>query len=263
MPAETRKPTEAELRSALHRSSGLQGGADAPSGLDATAIIRRARSRRLPRQIAFGSVATLAVAGIALVGFTVIKIPPSALMSASDSMGSAESGALPEARDLQHDGTPAEKVNPCGGEFAPSTPSTTDLVLTTHFPASAPANGQPVSGTVTLSNTGTDRVTGSTVASPAITLSQNGITLWHSNGAMIAIAVLVDLAPGESMDYEVSLTPVACGTEDELGDGFREDLPALPAGDYQVSALIELMPDAAGVAGNQLVSGPLQALTLR
>lgn len=259
MPSETRQPTEAELRSALRGDTGPR------SGLDADAVIRRARIRRLPRQIAFGSVATLAIAGIALVGVTVIKIPQSALMSASDSAGSAESGTLPQPPDLRYGSSqaPAEKVNTCGGELARIAPSGSGLVLTTHFPASAPANGQPVSGTVTLSNTGTDRVTGSTAANPIVTLSQNGVTRWHSNGAMTAIAILIDLAPGESMDYEVNLTPVACGTEDELGDGFRDDLPALPAGDYEVSALIDLVPEATDGGGSELISGPLQALALR
>lgn len=259
MSFEIREPTEAELRFALRSDTG------APSGLDADAVIRRARSRRLPRQIVLGSVATLAVAGIALAGFTAITIPQSAIMSASDSMGGAESEPLPGAPDRGYgsEQAPAEKVNPCGGELAQVAPSDTGLVLTMHFPASAPADGQPVSGTVTLSNTGTERVTGSSAASPILTVSQNGRILWHSNGAGAAIAVLVDLAPGESMDYEVTLTPVACGMEDELGTGFRDGLPALPAGDYQVSALIDLVPEAADGGGSHLIGGPLQAFALR
>ncbi|HEY9497657.1 MAG TPA: hypothetical protein VIQ78_01375 [Terrimesophilobacter sp.] len=257
MPFETRRPTEEELRSALH------GGPEVPSTLDADAVIRRARSHRLPRKIAFGSAAALTVAGIVLVGFTVARIPQSALMSASDNAGGAESADAPQPRDLQYEGLPAEKVNPCGGELAPVAPSENGLMLTTHFPEGAPADGRPVSGTVTLSNTGTGRVIGSTAASPVITLSRDGTVLWHSNGAMIAIAVLVDLAPGESMDYQVSLTPVACGAQDELGSGFRDNLPALPAGDYRVSALIDFVPQSADAGGHQLLGGPPQTLTLR
>jgi hypothetical protein len=257
MPSEIRRPTEEELRSALH------GGPELPSTLDADAVIRRARSHRLPRKIAFGSFAALAVAGVVLVGFTVVKIPQSALMSASDSAGGPESGEAPQSRDLQHEGPAAEKVNPCGDQLAPIAPNANGLELTTHFPEDAPANGQPVSGTVTLSNTGTARVIGSTAASPVITLSRDGTVLWHSNGAMITIAVLVDLAPGESMNYPVSLTPVACGAQDELGSGFRDNLPPLPAGDYRVSALIDFVPQSAAAGEHQFLGGPPQTLTLR
>ena len=257
MPSESRRPTEEELRSALH------GGPELPSTLDTDAVIRRARSHRLPRKIAFGSFAALAVAGIAFVGFTVATVPQSALMSASDSGGRQESGDAPKPQTFQYEGLPAEKVNQCGGQVAPVAQNANGLELTTHFPEGAPADGQPVIGTVTLSNTGTGRVIGSTAASPVITLSRDGTVLWHSNGAMVTIAVLVDLAPGESMDYQVSLTPVACGAQDELGSGFRDNLPPLPAGDYRVSALIDFVPQSADAGGHQLLGGPPQTLTLR
>ena len=236
-----------------------------PSTLDAEDIIRGARHRRLPKLIGFGSVATLAVVGISVVGFNVIQLPQSAIMSASDSSGGAESNSMPQAPTFGYDllRAPADKVNLCGGLLAEVTPSETGLVLTTNFPASAPADGQPLTGTVTLTNTGSERVTGTTAASPAVTLSKDGLTLWHSNGPMIALAVLVDLEPGESMDYPASLTPVECGAEDKLADGFRDNLPALPVGDYQVSAVIDLVPDPIGSGESQRVAGPLQTVSLR
>jgi len=73
------------------------------------------------------------------------------------------------------------------------------------------------------------------------------------------VAVDVNLAPGESMVYPATFSPVVCGVEDDMGEGFREDLPAVPAGDYQVSALLDLSGDASV----ELISGPAATVTLR
>jgi hypothetical protein len=102
-------------------------------------------------------------------------------------------------------------------------------------------------------------VTGYTAASPAITLAQNGVVIWHSNGPMIEMAREVTLAPGESLDYAAAFSPVICGVEDDLGESFRDGLPEAPAGDYQVSAAIDLMGDF----NADLITGPSQTITLR
>lgn len=238
--------------------------------IDVDAVIRRARRRRRPAQIAVGGGATLAVGAIVIGGASLLRTPsvattadsasaPEAMSSstsdvarvpASDAAGGTSLGGIKRA--------PAEKLNLCGGPLAEVAPAASGLVLTTDFPDAA-AGTESITGSVTLTNTGDTHVYGSTAASPAITLSQDGITLWHSNGAMIDMAAMVDLAPGESMTYSATLVPVICGVEDDTAEEFRADLPAAPAGEYQVSAAIDLI-DAADA--NELVTGPLQTITL-
>lgn len=244
--------------------------------LDAGSIIRRTRRRRLPRKIGVGSVLSLAVAGIAVSGVSAINAGGTASTSTLQSAGgdSGVSGSSEDAPQVarnpategQSDQSlssgskraPADRINLCGGTVAEVAPSETGLVLTTDFP-DADSGATSIDGTVTLTNTGSSPVTGTTAATPAITLAQDGVVLWHSNGPMIQMAVEVDLKPGESMTYRASLVPVVCGVEDDTAEAFRSDLPAAPAGSYQVSAAIDLSRES----GADLVTGPSQTITLR
>ena len=153
---------------------------------------------------------------------------------------------------------PADKINLCTGTLAEVAPSTTDLGLTVSFP-DAEVGAKSVSGTVTLTNNGSGAVTGHTGSRPAVTVSQNGIVLWHSNGGTDLDAVDVDLAPGESIDYPANFSPVACGVDDDLAEQFSNRLPALPSGVYDISAAIDLLYDG----GVDLVTGPSQKVTLQ
>lgn len=258
-------PSESEFRTMLKNST-----ADAASGrrLDAASIIRRSRRRRIPQQLAVGGLGTLAVAGIGFAGVTAVRmLPPTG--SAMSAGSSVDSGAeLPEIGQAQGQGikrAPADRINLCGGPLAEVAPNQAGLVLTTEFPASSAAGSGTVEGTVTLTNNGTEEIRGTTAASPAITVSQGGIVLWHSNGPMITLAAIVDLAPGQSMQYRASFTPVRCDVADDLAEGFRDGLPALPAGDYQVSAAIDLSREGVGggAVANELVTGPVQTIALR
>jgi hypothetical protein len=257
-------PSESEFRTLLENEAA---GAAGPRRLDAAAIIRRSKRRRLPQQLAVGGLSTLAVAGIGFAGVTALRALPqgATVMSAGSS---ADSGTVPErsdpstAKDAKR--APADRINLCGGALAEVTPNPDGLVLSTAFPASSAAGASAIEGTATLTNTGTRAIRGTTAASPAITLSQDGVVLWHSNGPMIMLAVVVDLAPGQSMSYPASFTPVRCEPADDLASGFRDPLPALPAGSYQVSAAIDLSVEGeSGSARNELVTGPVQTVALR
>ena len=251
--------TEQQLRDALR-------GAPIGAPLDPRPIVRASARRHRGRQVAVGGVTTLAVVGIGAGSIAGIRslLPQAVVGAASSSVGpqkDSASGDAPVAPGSKR--APADRINLCGGPLAEVAPAESGLVLTPHFPASASSTAATIDGTVTLTNTGTERVTGTTAASPAITLSQGGTVLWHSNGPMIMLAVVVDLAPGESMTYQASVSPVRCGTEDDL-DGFRDDLPGVGAGDYGLSAAIDLTrTDAAGAfVSNDLITGPLAAIRL-
>lgn len=258
-------PTESELRNALRAAPDAAAtGADP---IDAASVIRRARAHRRPKQVLLGSATLLAVVGIGYAGVTAIPWPQTVTMSASDS------AALPEAAfgDSTAGGThptpptdgrvSAALSNQCGMPLIEPGVSESGLVLTTDFPERGPANGLPVEGEVTLTNTGSTRVTGTTGAQPTIVISRDGVTVWHSNGAMRSIGIPIDLAPGESMDYPATFTPVECTEGDESTLSFPSDLPPLSTGVYQVSALIDITTGASGES-SELVGGPTQDVAL-
>jgi hypothetical protein len=246
--------TESELKRLLDSDASAQ------PGIDLALVIRRSRRRRFGAQVAVGGATTLAVAGIGVASVAGLR----SLGSHSMSAGSAAAPTIAsDSSGKSQKRAPAEKINLCGAQLAEVAANAAGLVMTADFPA-APASASSVSGTVTLTNTGSERIVGTTAATPAITLSRDGVTLWHSNGPMIAMAAIVDLAPGASMTYQASFTPVICGAEDDLGDSFRSDLPHVAAGEYQVSAAIDLSRQASdgSLASNDLVTGPPTAVHL-
>jgi hypothetical protein len=250
---------------------------DATPAVDVDSVLRRTRRRRLPKRAAAGGVLTLAIGGIAVAGFqglgglsqssggssdsaasTSEDSGDTSQLYSAESDGETETGATTDSSDASDiKRAPADRINLCGGPLADVAPSATGLVLTTQFDDAA-VGASSVDGIVTMTNEGTETVSGTTAASAAITLSQDGVVLWHSNGPMIEMAAVVDLAPGESMEYAASFVPVVCAVEDDLTESFRDDLPAAPAGSYEVSALIDLSTD-----GNaELITGPPSTITL-
>lgn len=252
-------PTEAELRT-LFQDTALPTG-----GIDAASIIRRSKRRRLPRQVGAGSVLTLAVAGIGVASFTGLRpltVPTTADSAAESSADSpmTDSPMGVSGSQLFDDGTkraPAEKLNLCGAGVTEPAPSASGLELTMRFPDTAAATGSDVPGVVTLTNTAARAISGAVTARPVITVAQGGTTLWHSNGPALALQNPIELAPGESLDYETSFTPVRCSTEDELDS---TGLPALARGEYQLTAVIDFFPHEGPV---ELISGPAATILLK
>ena len=240
-------PSENDLRD-------LFASTEAPNTLDARRIITRSRARRLPKQLAAGSIGALAVVGVVVLGVQITQLPSPVSMTAGEAFDS--SAPAPEIAPLKR--APADKVNLCTGTLAEIAPSQYGLRLDVAFPASAPVGTEPVAGTVRLTNTSDREVVGTTPATPAITLSRDGVVLWHSNGPTIMMLQDVTLAPGESLDYAASFTPVVCAVEDDSAEAFRDDLPAVAPGEYQVSAATDVTVD-----GNaELVTGPTRSVRI-
>ncbi|PRY69554.1 hypothetical protein B0I08_102230 [Glaciihabitans tibetensis] len=263
----------------------------ATSVLDAQHIIRLSKRRRLPGRIAVGSVVSLAVIGVGVAGVNGLNALSPGTTAISGSAESFESADAPAADSPTSDsdsgsgaagspdtdasagsevpsaggfgeqtilGAPANKLNLCGGTVAEVAPSESGLELSVEFP-DASVGSASVSGTATLTNTGDDPVSGYASPTPAITLSQDGVVIWHSNGPTIMSIADINLAPGESMVFAASFTPSVCAVEDDLGESFRETLPVASAGQYQVSAAL----DVSGDLGTELVTGPASTVTLR
>lgn len=251
--------SESELRDRFHEGT-------LPSGqIDVEAVLRRARARRRPRVVLAGAGSVLAIAAIAvpaaLGSFASGPATDSALIAGS---GAGDSGlAAPEAADgaemSAYDRPPAEKLNLCMAPIADVAPAENGLVLSVE-PVTASAADHGIPTIVTMTNTGGLAVSGTTAGLPAMTLSQQGVTLWHSNGPQTMIAIPVELEPGESLQYPATFEPVRCSSEDDLGETFRQDLPAVGAGLYQLSAAIDFTRNDGSFI--DLVTGPAVRVSL-
>jgi hypothetical protein len=248
-------PDEDDLRRLLRST-------DAPNTLDAKRIVSRSRTRRLPRQIAAGTLGAFALAGVTVLAVQITQIPAPVTMTAGEAFDQS-APAAPESSVVKR--APADKINLCAGTVSDVAPSQYGLQLDVIPPESAPASTAPITATVRMTNTSDTEVVGFTPASPSLTLSHGGVVLWHSNGVADVALRDVDLAPGASVDYTAELVPVRCGVDDDLAESFRTDLPALEPGSYELSALLDFTPDSsmqAFTAELDLVSGPPTTIIL-
>ena len=256
--------SESELRDRFHDGT-------LPSGqIDVDAVLRRARARRRPRVVLAGAGSLLAIAAIAVpasIGSfggqaadnTLVAGEGTEYSQPESADGDAAGGSAPDGTDTALDRAPAEKLNLCSAPVAEVTPAENGLVLTVE-PVTASAADVGIPTIVTMTNTGSAPVSGTTGGRPAMTLSKGGITLWHSNGPQTMIAVPVELAPGESLQYPATFEPVRCGVEDDSAESFRDDLPEVGSGVYQLSAAIDFTRNDGSFI--DLVTGPAVRVTL-
>ena len=241
-------PGDSELRAWMHGEGSDLPASSRHTRLDAAAIIRRTKRRRLPRQIGAGGVMTLAVAGISVASITGLKaLGPNVFgtsTSAERSAGDNSAEVPPELSAPQdtpavRDGVSPDRANLCGSTLAAVPQNRFGLTLTQHFPAEAPATGAPVTGSVTLTNTSARTISGTSTSRPSVTISQDTRVVWHSNGVQPA-GTAVTLAPGQSLQYPATFTPVACTAADDRAGAFPPGLPALAPGQYHVSVLLAI-----------------------
>ncbi|MET1042842.1 MAG: hypothetical protein ABWX59_01825 [Microbacteriaceae bacterium] len=247
-------PDETDLRASLQRTATTP----LPS-IDPDAVIRRSRNRRTPKLVAAGGVLSLAVLGIGVASVTGLQNlgSPASTTAGSAPESATDSGGAEE--DAATGLVPAGRLNQCAGTLAAPT-NDADVTLTAQFPAEAAIAAGSITGQVTLTNTGSERLVGSSAAVAPVTLSQDGLVLWHTNGPMILSLAIIDLAPGESFSWQASLEPVRCTDEATLEQTAPDDLPPVPPGLYQVSAALDLSLDDGTV---RQISGPPSNLTLR
>ncbi len=263
-------PSEDDLRKEFHHN-------EPGASIDLDAVLRRTRARRRPRVAAAAIVSTLAVVGIVVpVSISLASTHTTTSVLDAGSATAPHSAAGPVrlgGESTNGEGAsgsggvkraPAEKINLCTGTLAEVAPADDGLVLTVS-PVDAAAGTRDIPVTVTLTNTGTTRVTGFLSPYPTVTLSRDGVVLWHSNGAVPSLAQLVDLAPGASTQFVTAFEPVVCGVADDEQESFRPVLPDAAPGAYQLSAALDFSPDptdAAGSGNAVLVTGPTSPVTL-
>ena len=257
-------PTEVDLKRMFESADLPELGGRGFGSIDAKQVIRRSRARRLPKQLAAGASGALVLAGITVLGIQsmqVVQAPTTADAPVMES-GDADNGASDDSLYTSKI-APADKLNLCGNPVAEFEPNFVGLVLDVVFPATASAASERIDGVVIMTNTTTETGTGSALVSPAITLSQNGVTLWHTNGPTDAVATAVDLAPGASMQFPASFEPVRCEPDDEALEAFPPDLPPVGAGSYELSAALDFSSDQVTATTEAfLVSGPRMPITL-
>ena len=237
--------TEPTLRHLFPKDDG------APNTLDAAAIIRRSRARRLPKRLAIGSVTTLAVAGIVVASVqglstttqmsaSEVALPATgstqdlsaASPAAGDGSGASEtfgtSGGNSETFSSPGDSAsatttkraPTELLNKCAAPLAEVSPNRMGLEVSVDFPATATIGDDPIRGTVTLTNAGTATVTGSPSRVPTVVLAKDGIVQWYTNGGAVALSADIprQFAPGATREFEAFFWPVTCTPEDEADE---------------------------------------------
>lgn len=248
-------PSDSELRRRFRE------GTQPRDQIDVDAVLRRVRARRRPRVLIAGAGSVLAIAAIAV---------PAVITSSS--LGTAQDSSLvsgeyaPEAStggaadgDAAMSRAPADKLNLCTAPVAEVSPAENGLVIAAQ-PVIAAAADRGIPVDVTLTNTGTTRIVGTTSPRPSLTLARDGITLWHSNGPSDLMAVLVDLDPGESLTYVGTFEPLVCGLADDEAENFPTGLPEAGPGAYLLSVAIDFTRD--GGSFIDLVTGPAVAVTL-
>lgn len=237
-------PTDAELRTLFHDAAAPR------ASLDAAAIIRRSKRRRLPQQLGAGSVLTLAVAGIGVASINGLQAL--APMGASETMADAPAGVSEGAPVpwAGADSAQSERTTSCVTDAVSDPDLQAGLTVTPGFPATA-ASGQTVAGVLTLTNTGTEPVGGIATAL-TVTLSRGSEVLVHLDHSPAERKVA--LAIGESVTLDFWFNAVECA---EPGDAIGAPLEP---GDYTVSATLQLLPYEGPAV---LVGGPASVISLR
>jgi hypothetical protein len=249
-------PSDSELR------RRFQEGTQPRGEIDVDAVLRRARARRRPRVVLAAAGSVVAIAAIAVPAVVVTSFGTSSgTLSSSEYAPEAAPDAAGGAADSDAamSRPSAERLNLCSAPVVELPPADDGLVISA-APVTASADARSIPVTVTLTNTGSVGILGTTASRPALALSRDGITIWHTNGPSDMSARIVDLGPGESMTYETMFEPLVCGPDDDAQEAFRPDLPAAGPGTYLLWAAIDVTHDDGSAV--DLVTGPAVAVTL-
>ena len=245
----------------LGRALRADAAANAPRGadIDVDAVIRASRARRQPRQWALGAMVVLASVGIGGASIAALS-PPPAMIAASESADEASSD---EVFSLESDrGTSGDsRVGnyDCMQPIAEVVETHASLTLEVRFAPTTVIDDGEITGEVTMLNAGTETLQVSSDMSPFVTLSQNGVTIWRTP-AIGSAGLDRQLAPGESIDFDVSLAAVVC---DPAADSWLVDVDELPTvapGEYELSATITVAVD--NEANWQTLTSPRQTIRL-
>ena len=237
----------------------LKRAADAatPRPVDVDAVLAASRSRRRARRTAVVTGAG-AVAAVLVVGGLVFGLQrPGGGATTADAPIASESGEsaeiAPEAGqgDDTTSGLPLaapESVDRCGAAVVPHAEAADSPLAVSVAPPVAPVPpGATASVAVTVTNMGSEVVTGDLSSLPTVTLADADVVVWHSSGTSEAAAMHVTLRPGEAVTLSGVLSALHCTAADDDGTGLPPDLPPLEPGPYAVSATVAFSTPAEGM----------------
>ena len=218
-------PNDAELHRLFRETEAP------PSTIDAAAIIRRSKRRRLPQQVGVGSAVTLAVAGISVASINGIRVP--SIMDAAETSSDTLSGESWEAAD---GAVPwSTRATACATPVPAAEASQSAFRVTAEF-ADGRA-GDSIVGSVLLTNSSTEEFTG-WVTAPIVQVTADGVVVAHNDVATSAMRI--ELAPGESRSLVASVDTVHCGH-----GGASAGAPLEP-GEYDVVATVSITSETGG-----------------
>ena len=228
--------SEAELRRLL----GETDNQSAPIAL--ASVLRRSSRRRRTRQVAVIASSAFAVLGISVAAMTGLAGlgggSPSAISGVAYSADSEAADAVADPdKPPQLASGPVGSATECGAQVSADTPDNSKLTITTDLSADLGPGGR-ISGTVTLTNSSRDRIVGTSSPTPVVTLWKNGRNLWTSVSPTVSSAENLDLQPGQSRSYSVTLSPVRCIPLASSAPDATSTQRELVPGVYQLSAAI-------------------------
>jgi hypothetical protein len=245
-------PTELEIRQML-----LATDVPAVQLADFSHMIRVSRRRRLPKQALVGAVTGAAVVSLGTAGRTgFLRQQTAPNLPAAKALPAPTSSQTPPSHGGKR--LPADQLQRCGSAVLHPAASRLGLVLTTEFPSVVSRTAGSVDGYVVLTNTSSATVSGYVLGAPTVTFAEGGITRWHSFAGSDPKRIGIELKPGRSYRFATTFSPVVCSSSDEEQGG-RSDLPAAPAGRYELSAAVDFLGDF----GADLVTGPSAEVTVR
>jgi hypothetical protein len=217
---------------------------DAPTVIDTAAVIRRSKAKRLPRQIGLATAYVAVAAGIfagAMFGLTHIPFSTSGGSESAATRGQHDVAPTPATGDSAGKGALAAWFPVCGTAPKVSAAAAGRLAATVTFPDAA-SGSHRVLGTVTVTNTGSTTIRGTSDYSPIMSLLRSGNVVWHSNPSSVDPSQAFSLAPGQFMTFTASFSALRCTAQNESSDGgpLASTLPALAAGSYDLIAQIDL-----------------------
>ncbi|EPR75910.1 hypothetical protein ADILRU_1756 [Leifsonia rubra CMS 76R] len=205
--------------------------------IDADTIVSRSKARRRPRQFAVGTVGVLAAASLVFAG--VNTFPPandltSAGIMAEDSSSRAENDSEAGAAESLLAPNTFADTETCGAIIPSQAASPYGLTLEVDLPGPIRSSGSAF-GSVRLTNTSDFAVTGTTATVPDLNLTRDEVSISHSPDAQILSVTPVNLQPGQSLEFAISLDIYDCTTSDTGG--------MLEPGIYTVSTSLAFVPD--------------------
>lgn len=241
------------------------------SDIDVSAVIRRSRARRAPRVLAAGSLAVLALGTVAYTGFSgfaVLGQSTATDMASESSNGGDTAGSFPLTESFDNESfsddnrysSESAALGACGGPVAALAQNESGLMLSLAFPSTAKAGAASIEGVVTMTNSGTSSVAGSTSDSPVVALVADGTIVSLVAPTTEAPQREFTLEPGESLDFAAAFSPVSCG---QHGEVFPATGPPAPTGVYEIIAALSVSEagDDSGTSQSS-VTGPPQRVTL-